>query len=328
VSKDASEDDIKKAFRKLSLQYHPDRHTNDSEEDKKAAEEKFVEVNEAYSILSDKSLRETYDNGPQVDDFFNPFGGGMQTPQGGGVIVTVWVTYEDILNGIKDRPIKYRRMVRCPECGGEGGKDVNTCSHCHGTGRIVNVEQRAGFTWRQETTCPYCHGQGKTVGTVCNHCHGAGLVSKEETFNFTANTEHLIQNHGRLYVGQMGSESKDKNGIDGELIFEIRHKLPDNKRIIPTEYGWSVIEYIKIPYYDMLLGTKLIVEAPTGKKLSVNVPECSEDNKQLRLRGQGFTIPDAGTGDYIVILNMDLPDKLNKNEKELIEKIKSLKNTA
>lgn len=335
VSKDASENDIKTAFRKKSLEYHPDRHTDDSEEDRKAAEEKFVEVNEAYSILSDKNLKKAYDNGPQ-DPIFNRFGGFGEWPQqemhqaGSPVLIQLNVSWEDVIHGIKDRSVDYYRLVRCKECHGAGGKNIKECPHCHGTGQIISESKTAYGFYRQITPCPYCNGTGKTVGESCTKCHGTGLTKVLETFNVTANTEHLIHNGERLYVGRYGNESKDELGQNGELYVQVNHNWPENKEIVLTNCGWnnsgwSVVEQVDIPYYDIILGTKLTVNTPTGKKLSVNVPECSESGKQLRLRGQGFDIEGFSKGDYIIILNPKFPNKLGNKEKELLTEISKIK---
>ena len=326
VSKDASESDIKAAFRKMSLKYHPDRHTNDSDEDKKKSEGKFVEVNEAYTILSDKNLRQAYDAGQQ--DPFASFMGGMRTPQGPqpgqGLIVRVKVTYDEICNGIKDKPVKYHRMVRCSKCHGKGGEDVQECPYCHGTGVIVETTQRLGMIMHQERTCPHCHGRGKRIMKVCDNCNGMGLVKTDETYNFTANTEHLVQNGAQLFAGYYGNESTDENGINGELVFEVIHDLPAGKQIVLTTSGWTVVETREIPYYDMLLGTKENIMTPSGKKIAVTVPECCIEGKQLRARGQGFNVDGYGKGDYILMVNTKPQSKLSKEEKDLLEKIKDL----
>lgn len=326
VSKDASKSDIKAAFRKLSLEYHPDKHTNDSDEDKKKAEEKFVEVNEAYTILSDKNLRQAYDAGSQ-----NPFAnfmGGTWSPAGPrpgrGLIVRIKVTYDEICNGIKDKAVKYHRMVRCDKCHGKGGEDVQECPHCHGRGVIVETTRRLGMIMHQEHTCPYCRGRGKQVSKVCDKCDGTGLVKTDEIYHLTANTEHLVQNGAQLFAGYHGNESEDENGINGELVLEIVHDLPEGMQIVLTQNGWTVVETREVPYYYMLLGTKESIMTPSGKRIAITVPECCIEGKQLRALGQGFNVDGYGKGDYILIVRTKPKSELSKEERKLLEKIKDL----
>lgn len=334
VSKNASQSDIKKAYRKLSVKYHPDKHTDDSEVDKKAAEEKFVAANEAYSILSDEKLRKAYDAGPMegYNGFsgfgFNPFNpfGRRQKPQGPApgqsLIVRVRVTYDEICKGINNKILKYKRMVRCEHCHGKGGEDVHTCERCHGTGVIINEQRVPGQIIRQQFTCPECNGKGTIVSKECNHCNGTGLIQKTEKYNLSLSTENLIQNHARVFVGYYGNESTDENGRDGELIFEIVHDLPDTTQIGLLNNGWSIVEEIKVPYYDMLLGTKILVHTPSDKKIYINVPECSSEGTQLRAKGQGFDIPGYEKGDYIVVVYNDDIDELTEGERKLLKKLK------
>ena len=323
VEKGADVSDIKKAFRNLSLKYHPDKHVDDSDEEKKAAEDKFKEVNEAWSVLQDKKLRAAYDAGPQ-QPFFGGFG--FNAPRGpmpgANVIVRVRVSYEDICHGI-DKTIKYKKKVRCEHCHGAGGEGVETCSRCGGTGVIVKREQRMGMMMMQQSTCPYCNGSGKTVKNVCEHCHGSGLTETDATFDLQLYTENLIQDHARLFVGYYGNESKDENGRDGRLIIEIVHDM-DNMQVVMTDSGCSVVEVKEVPYYDMILGTKVNIITPADKTIAITVPECCTDGQQLRAKGQGFTIDDYGTGDYIVIVKTKQVDKMSSNEKELLKQIKDL----
>lgn len=327
VDKGAGTADIKKAFRNMSLKYHPDKHADDSEEEKKAAEDKFKEVNEAWSVLQDKNLRTAYDAGPQ-QLFFGGFGNGFgfnrpRGPEPGtDVIVRVRVSYEDICNGI-DKTIKYKKKVRCEHCHGVGGEGIEECQHCGGTGVIVKREQRMGMLMMQQTTCPYCHGKGKSVKHTCEHCHGTGLTETDTTYDIKLDTENLIQDHIRLFVGYYGNESVDENGMNGRLIIEITHDI-DNMQIVMTDAGCSVVEVKEIPYYDMILGTKVEINTPDGKTLSVVVPECCVNGQQLRIRGKGFMIDGYGTGDYIVIINAKATDDVTAEEKKLLEQIKEL----
>lgn len=322
VKRGASIQEIKKAFRKMSLKYHPDKHTGDNEEDRKAAEEKFKEVNEAWSVLQDDTLRKAYDAGPS-----SVFGGAVErrAENGSAVAVKIRVSYADVCKGINGKKIKYMRQVRCSKCHGAGGEDVEVCPHCHGTGQIVERSQRMGMMMQSIYTCPHCHGMGKRIGKVCSECGGLGLVPQEETYTVNLSPEHLAQNGARIFVGYLGDESRDKDGIDGELILVVAHDgFPEGIHIVPGMNGWTVVEERSLEYYEMLLGTKLTVTVPSGKKLSVSVPECCRDGAQLRLKGQGIA-GDYGNGDYIVVVSVNQPDSLSVREKKLLEEIRELK---
>lgn len=322
VDKNVSQSDIKKAYRKMSLKYHPDRHTSDSDEDKKLVADKFVEVNEAYSVLSDENLRKAYDAGPA-----DPFGFNIRNNEpkpGQGILVRVKVTYNEICNGIKDKVIKYRKSVRCKSCHGKGGEDVQTCQHCHGTGVITEVHTRMGMVLQQQYMCPYCHGQGKHINKVCEDCHGTGLTQSEATYTLTLTPENLIENGAQIFVGYYGNESTDEHARDGELVLEIVHDLPDNIGICTTLNGWSVVETRDVPYYDMMLGCKETITAPSGKKLAVSIPECCPDGKALRMNNQGFTI-NRMTGDYILVVKTKQKNEMSDDERKLLKKIKKLK---
>ena len=332
IKKTASKSDIKKAFRKLSLECHPDRHTDDNEEQKQKAQERFVAINEAYSILSDDSLRKAYDAGPQM---FDPFG--MQMNNDGPVngrpkYIRFWISYEDICNGIHDRTIKYTKDVRCSSCHGQGGRNITECPHCHGTGTIVERSQKMGMFFMSSHTCQYCNGTGKHINDVCEECHGTGLVKKETEYVLDLSTENLLINGAQLFVGYLGNESTDERGRDGELIIEICHNLPGNISIKRINGTWTIIETRELPYYDMLLGGSQVVTVPSDKDIAVTVPPCSNDITQLRLKGQGMII-NGSPGDYILVISTEDFSKqgnLTDEEIEMLKKIKekreSLKN--
>lgn len=337
LTKDASKQDIKKAYRKLSLEYHPDRHTNDSEEDKKKAEQMMQDVNEANSVLSNDELRRAYDSGPQEMHFgggFNPFGSmsermrreqEMQRMHGQPAFGTVYVNFDDICNGIKDMEITYKRYVRCKKCNGSGGTDVKQCPHCHGTGQFVRTTKHFGVIMQESGVCPHCHGTGNVIEHVCEECNGSGLTQIYDTYHLTASTEHLVQDDAKLFVGYYGSESQDPNGTPGELVFNVKHVLPIGMKIILDEYGhWSIVERREIPYYDMILGCKQVVNTPSGKKIAITVPEGFDTEKHLRARGHGFTVPDYGTGDYMLAVSMEKKKSLTNEEKKIFEQLRDL----
>ena len=313
VSKDASQDDIKKAFRQASLKWHPDKHTDDSPEDKKNAEEKFKEANDAYSILSDASLREAYDNGPMSGGLIR-----RATP-GEDVIARIHIKYKDICEGINNMSVRYRRKVKCKTCNGKGAKKVEPCKTCGGSGFIVSSSSSDMFSRMMSMQpCPRCYGAGVIKHDICNDCHGTGLKEEVASFMLTAPTENLINDGAMLFVGLGGSESID-GGPNGKLIFKIVHDLPDNINIA----GANVIETVVLKYYDLILGTDVEITTPYGKKLKVKVPENCYPGTSLRAKGHGFNI-NGMKGDYIVVPLLDNKQVISSEEKKLLKQIRDL----
>ena len=334
LGKDATQDDIKKAFRKMSVLWHPDKHTNDPDDKRKEAEEKFKQCNEAYSILSDESLKKAYDAGPGMgfdfetggmDDMWeqmNPFGHHGPMP-GNDVVVDVKVTLDDIKNGITNRTMKYVRETRCKTCGGSGALETKECEHCHGKGVITQKSMWGSQRFIQQTPCPYCQGVGRTVVKECPNCHGTGMQKTNEEYDLTAKPEHLLKEGTALYVGPAGSESREPGGHNGALFFRVVHDLPENMSIMETAPGcFSMVNNIKLPYWDLLLGKTVTVETPYGSKLAIKIPEQCKEGHSLRARGKGFTI-NGRAGDYIIIPS-ELKTEMKDKERELLQEIKRL----
>jgi molecular chaperone DnaJ len=314
----------------MSIKWHPDKHTNDSDEDKKKAEEKFKEVNEAYSILSDDSLRQTYDAGPGMDEddtFFhmNPFSGFGRSMDmhGENVVVPLNVDLNDIKNGIKNRKIKYVRDIRCKHCHGAGG-EYEVCQRCHGQGVLQEKKKMGSQLFIQQMTCPYCHGSGKKVKSRCSHCNGTGFEQVDEEFTLTVHPEDLMKDGVSLYVGPAGSEPKDPSGQNGSLFFVVQHHLPTGISIKETYPGcFSVIKEVMLPYWDFVLGTSVEVETPSGKKIAINVPKNWTEGKPLRARGNGFEA-NGRKGDYIIIPFHDTSIPVYPGEEALLKQIKKM----
>lgn len=319
VDKNANADAIKKAYRKASLKWHPDRNPGD-----KNAEEKFKEVNDAYSILSDENLKQAYDNGPEMMSDFGMFNSMRDmfrhhTEQVQPTILELKVTYDEICHGLKDHPIKYYREVHCDKCHGTGGTGVESCKTCGGRGFIINMSRDINSVVQQMTVCPDCHGAGKTVKEKCDKCHGTGLKTEYATFNFTAAPIDLALDNSNLYVGKFGNMAKDTKEA-APLIIHIQHNLPKGMTIRnrPFAEKFDIQHMMEIPYYDMLLGTKVNVKTPSGKTIAITIPEGCQNGKVLVAKGQGFF-----GGDYMVIPVIKT-DKITKEEKECLEKIKKM----
>lgn len=343
VSKGASEDECKKAYRKLALQYHPDRNPND-----KAAEEKFKEAAEAYEVLSDADKRRKYDqfghagvgagaggggSHMDMDDIFSHFGdifgdafggsfgggrrgGGRRVNKGSNLRVKVKLTLEDIANGTKKK-IKVNKYIPCSTCGGTGaksGSSFNTCSTCRGSGQVTRVTNTFLGQMQTATTCPDCGGEGKTIASKCNACSGNGIVQGEEviSIDIPAGVEDGMQ----LSVSGKGNAAA-RGGVPGDLILvieEIEH--PDLKR-----EGQHLLYDHFISIADAALGTSIEIPTIDGKA-KIKIDPGTQPGKVLRLRGKGLpSVNYHGHGDLLVNINVWIPKSLTKEEKATLEKL-------
>lgn len=336
VSKNATQDEIKKAYRKAAIQYHPDRWSGKSEAEQKHAEEMFKQVAEANEVLSDPDKRSRYDqfgdnwdkvgNGPDIDmnDIFSHFGhfgdmfgfGGRQRDRGpepgASVKARISVSIEDIFNG-DTRELDVKVETRCPECNGTGG-DADVCPHCHGTGVIMQTQQYGGMLIQNQTTCPHCHGRGKTFKKRCSKCNGTGIHTT--TKRIKVNIRPGIQNGEEIRFSGMGYESKDPRGVNGDIIVECIYNLDSSKYAVQ---GNTVYEKINIPYYDCIVGCTKDVILPNGKKETITIPKYSQDGDRITLYGKSFN-----RGNYIYIINVTMPSHITDKEQELLTEIQKL----
>ncbi len=356
VSKDAKDDEIKKAFRKLSLKWHPDKHVNDSPEGKKEAEEKFKEIAEAYGILSDKEKREKYDrfgtvDGPDMsgfgdfggmsaDDIINIFagrhGGGFggfggfgdmfnhsRRPQqerivpGENKVFNMSLSIEDIFNGTS-KDLEYEVNVRCNKCNGEGGNGVEKCPYCNGKGMVVETRREGYSIIQQSYPCPHCHGTGKKVKEVCNECNGTGFKKAKRKVTVTV-PKGVIEGQAIQFDNQ-GNESKNPKGPNGDLIIQFVYKFDRNKYAIRSD-GRIIIVYeqVDIPYYDCILGAKKEIILPNGKKVKYDVPENTQNGDAIVLNGEGIN-----GNDYILMVNITFVDKNFKKAKKELSYLKDI----
>lgn len=341
VKRDVSEDEIKKAYRKLSLQYHPDKQVDKTDDEKKEAEEKFKDINEAYSVLSDPDKKRSYDMFGTTDgrggspfsgfpDDFNPFGdffGGMwgrgreqkQTAQPGSDIrMTVPLSIEDVYCGCTKK-LKIKKKVRCPNCHGSKGK-TTTCPHCHGRG-VITETHRTGFGITQTTKpCHYCEGTGEKVTESCKSCNGSGFRTQEEVIE--VHFPPGIPNGGAIKLAGQGSESRSPKGRNGDFIVIADYKF-DTERY--KFYGESLHEFVKIPYYDCILGTDYEVTLPDKTVLKVKIPQLSAPGKVLKIPEKGI-MPQgkymARNGDFYLHIDYKLPDTLSAEEELALQSIK------
>lgn len=345
VSKDASEKDIKKSYRKLSLKYHPDKNANKSPEEKQEAEAKFKEVNEAFQTLGDKEKRQQYDMfGSLGGDFrgngFNPFGSRTSHgygpngwfdpfeagqaynrrqpttyPPGSNIRMKIPVTLEEIFKGCTKK-VKFERKIRCAACHGDGGYNKKTCSRCGGSGTVVSVSQSPFGVIRQETTCPVCKGVGFTYEKSCPTCSGTGYTSRIETLDveIPMGTREFSTFE---YKGK-GNESRSKYMDTGDFLASIIYDYDRNRYFVE---GLNILEQLTLPYYELMLGTDYVLEKPDGKQLKIHIDSCPPEGKTIRLLGEGLP-GDIQNGDYFLQLHYGIPESISDTERELLEAIK------
>ncbi|MBK8685732.1 MAG: molecular chaperone DnaJ [Chitinophagaceae bacterium] len=349
VSKSASADEIKKAYRKVAMQFHPDRNPGD-----KAAEDKFKEAAEAYEVLSDAQKKQRYDQfghagvggasgggfgggGMRMEDIFQNFGdvfgddmfssffggGGGQRgrtrgtgSRGSNLRVKVKLTYEDIIKGAH-KTIKVKKYVRCETCTGSGAKDkssVQTCSTCGGSGQVRRVQSTFLGQMQTVTTCPGCNGDGTMIANKCGSCKGEGRVYGEDTISIDIPAG--VQEGMQLNVSGKGNIG-ERNGMPGDLLVVIEEeKHPELIR-----EGLNVLYDLHLSFPDVALGKE--VEVPTiGGKAKIKIPAGTHAGKILRLKGKGFpSVNSYEKGDQLININVWTPQHLSSEEKALLEKM-------
>ena len=352
VDKSASADEIKKAYRKLAIKYHPDKNPGDKE-----AEEKFKEAAEAYSILSDADKKARYDqfghagvDGAAPDfsggfgnlnDILNDlfggafgggfggfsgfgggFGGGQRQQQrvyrGRDIRVRVKLTLEEIAKGV-EKEISIEKSVPCPECGGKGAKnssDIKTCSACNGTGQVQRVVNSFLGQTVTYSTCQQCGGEGKVITNPCRSCGGTGLVRKRETIKvkIPAGVEAGMQ----LTIQGEGHAAKN-NGINGDLLVVIEEQEHPNLKREGNNLYYTKI--ISMP--DAILGADVEIPCLDGP-YKIKVDAGTQSGTVVRLRNKGLTTVNGygGTGDLYVKFAVWIPKKLDREEKAVIESLR------
>ena len=353
VPKNASKDDIKKAYRKLAIQYHPDKNPGD-----KAAEEKFKEAAEAYEVLSDDNKKARYDQfghaglggaggfsggGMSMDDIFSHFGdvfsdfgggsfrfssfggGGRQQQQrmsrGSNLRVKVKLNLQEIAQGT-EKKIKLKKYVTCKTCDGTGaeGRDgFSTCGECKGSGQTIRITNTILGRMQTASMCGTCGGSGKVITKKCTSCYGEGIVQDEDTV--TVKIPAGVADGMQLNVSGRGNAAR-RGGINGDLIVAIEEEPHDelirdgNDLIYPL--------FVSIP--EAIIGST--VEIPTiDGKVKIKVEPGTPAGKILRLRGKG--IPEVngyGKGDLLVTINVWIPKDVTKEERTMLEKLSKSKN--
>ena len=341
VAKDASPSDIKKSYRKLAMQFHPDRNPDDP-----AAEDKFKEASEAYSVLSDEDKRARYDQfghagmggqnfsyedifggggGGFADIFSEIFGGGFGGFGGGGgggrsslrrgqdLRYRIKLEFLEAVHGVKDKEIKVPRATHCGPCKGTGSADskTSTCSTCNGMGAVL---QQQMFV-RIKTTCPTCRGKGTAIANPCTPCRGSGLVKKEE--NVTVSIPAGVDSGNRLRVSGKGNQG-DVGAPSGDLYVDIQV----NEHDFFMREDNDILCSVPISYPSACLGSKIRVPTVDGET-ELEVPAGTPSGKVFTLRNKGvpFVNRRHGRGDQLVQVVVSVPTKMTPEEDALVRQL-------
>lgn len=342
VKKDATKDEIKNAFRKMSVRWHPDKNPNNKE-----AEEKFKDIAEAYSVLGDDEKRKEYDNpktefhfsgsgspnfgGMDMDDILKHFGfgGDFQDPfgsanartvaRGSSIRIQLSLTLEDMFNGATKK-IRYKKFVPCQECHGSGQTSQSRkkrCTTCGGSGSVYN--QSSFLTMRQ--TCPTCGGQGYVIENPCKHCGGHGVV--QDTVETEIAIPKGIEQGMNIVYNGLGNAAPHNQGTSGDLIVAIT-QTPHQKF---QRDGADLYFILKTPIIDAIMGCKAEVKTIDGKKLTAKIPQGTENGYKMRFKDYGMPIYKSNQrGSMIAVVKCVIPNKLNDKEKALLKELKQQEN--
>jgi molecular chaperone DnaJ len=349
VGKDASPDEIKKAFRRLAVQHHPDKEGGN--------ETKFKEINEAYEVLKDSEKRKRYDQfghagvggansgGPSgfegfnfggfqgqnvnfdfgdmgLGDIFSSFFGGGQRHQsrnrrGRDIETAIELTFEEAVFGV-DKSLKINIEAECEHCKGSGtepGYQLVTCERCKGSGQVVTAMRTVFGNIQQATVCPVCHGQGKVPEKACSVCRGNGVKRKDVTIDLKIPAG--IDDGATIRLREHGEAIQ--NGPKGDLYVHIRVK-PHKKF---TREGNLILSHEKINMVDAVLGSQFKVDTVDGP-VTMKIPAGTQNGSDFKLSGHGVpNLKDEGRGAHIVTIEVEIPTKLSKKQKELLEEFKN-----
>ena len=356
VSRSASVDEIKKAYRKLAIKYHPDRNPGDAE-----AEAKFKEAAEAYDVLHDPQKRQQYDQfgfdapgggfgggnpfggagGFSMDDIFSMFGdvfgghgggfggfggGGQQAPKyrGSDLRLKVRLSLQEVATGVTKK-FKVRKDVTCEHChgtGAEGGSGTETCPNCHGSGVEIRTQQSMFGMIQTQTACHVCGGEGMIIKNKCTHCQGEGVVKGEEVveINIPAGVaEGMVVN-----VPGKGNAGKH-NGVTGNIQVYIEEE--PNETFVRD--GQNVIYNLLLDFPTAVLGGQVEIPTIDGSNVKIKIEPGTQPGKTLRLRGKGLPAVQGygtGIGDLVVHISIYVPKELTKSEKKAIEELRDSEN--
>lgn len=347
IDKNATADQIKKAYRKTAIKYHPDKNPGD-----KNAEEKFKEAAEAYDVLSDPEKKSRYDQfghagvdgssggfgagGMSMDDIFAHFGdifgggsfggfggfsgfggfGGGHTVQnqGSDLRIRIHVTLKEILNGTTKK-LKVKKLVACSKCHGSGAEDGSgseTCSTCHGSGTVIRTQDSIFGRVQTQTTCPTCKGTGSVIKHKCSKCGGDGLENGEELIEI--NVPAGVASGMQMTMNGKGNAGPN-NGPNGDLLVQFE-EVEDPVFI---RNGNDVVYNLLIPVSTAIIGGKVLVPTIDGK-VKITIEPGTQPGKILRLRNKGLpSVRGYGKGDELIAIQVFIPEKLSAKDKKLVE---------
>ncbi|MBR2391658.1 MAG: molecular chaperone DnaJ [Clostridia bacterium] len=350
VNKNASDDEIKKAYRNLAKKYHPDLNPGNAE-----AAEKLKEVNQAFSVLSDKTKKQNYDtygseDGPQGfggsgfggfgggdfggfggfgdfgDLFGNIFGGAFgggrsrrrasEAQQGADIQVKMKLSFVEAAFGCK-KSVSLTRSENCPHCKGTGAKngtEFSTCSKCNGTGSIRQAQNTPFGQVVSESVCPDCHGTGKKIKEKCSHCNGAGLTRENRSIEL--NIPGGIANDQVLTLRGQGEAGRN-GGPAGDM--QILIQVEPHKTL--KREGFDVYEDVPITFTEALLGAKVKIPG-IDETLELTIPECTQNGTILSIKGKGIKVLNKNSyGDLFAKIVVEMPKSLDKKEKIMVSEL-------
>ena len=353
VNKNASEDEIKKAYRKIAIKYHPDRNPGDKE-----AEEKFKEAAEAYDVLHDPQKRQQYDQfgfdapggfggfssgGFSMDDIFSQFGsifgdffgggspfgggtsrGGYSQRRGSDLSMRVRLTLQEIATGTKKK-FKVKKDVACNHChgsGAENGSGSETCPTCHGQGVVMKTMRTILGVMQSQTECPTCHGEGKVIKNKCHECGGTGVVKGEEVVEISIPAG--VADGMVLNVPGKGNAGKH-NGGNGDIRVLIEEEPNDTF----IRDGQNLIYNLLLDFPTAALGGEVDIPTIEGTNLKVKIESGTQPGKTMRLRGKGLPAVQgygSGRGDLVVNISVYVPKTLSREERKALEQFQNSDN--
>ena len=328
---------IKRKYKKLAVKYHPDKWTNASEQEKKDAEDKFKDIAEAYSVLSDSTKRSQYDNPSSgfnfgdfmnfdMADFMRDFGFGMhgfnrnsgnQIIKGQSIRIKLKISLEDAYNGVVKK-IKYDAYDNCQHCNGSGAdKDstIETCPHCGGTGMIMSQN---GYV-QTMSTCRHCGGKGTWIKNPCKKCNGNGVISNSREIEITipkgVDSGYAFEISG----GGNAPVKSNGKGVNGDLLVVI--EVDNHDKFV--RQGNDLLFELDVPVLDAITGKKIEVTTIDGSRLSCEVPQCVSDGYGLKFKGKGMPVINSNNyGNMIAIVRIKMPTSVTSEEINIINELK------